>query len=430
MAELPRLKILRIIARLNIGGPARHVILLDTGLQARGHKTELVHGAIGAYEASMEPLASEQGVPTIKMSCLGRSMRLLKDAHACFRLVKLMFSERPDIVHTHTSKAGMVGRTAALVFNATRPRRGRCAVIHTFHGHVFEGYFPRLVSALVRRIEQVLALSSDRIVTVSPRQRLDIVQRFRIAPDRKVATIPLGLDLQPLLQLSSAAPDLRQELKIDREGVVVGFVGRLVPIKDPETLVRAFARAREIVPNLYLVVAGDGQLRKSLEALSRELGLDRHVRFLGWTDCLACLYATVDICALSSINEGTPVALIEAMAARKAVVATEVGGVPDLIQDGVNGLLVPPRDVGRLAEAIVRLAKTPELRCRMGAAGREYAGANHSAERLVCDVERLYHTILTQKRRASWGETGSPVADIVNDHSRRRRRWRTGLADR
>jgi len=400
MVELPHLKILRIISRLNTGGPSRHVILLASGMQARGHKTLLAHGQVGSNEASMEPLAAEHGVQTVRVPHLGRSMRIFRDAQAFFRLVVLMFAERPDIVHTHTSKAGMVGRTAALVFNATRARRSRCVLIHTFHGHLFEGYFPRPVSSLVRWIEQVLALATDRIVTISTCQRFDIVKRFGVARDGKVVTIRLGLDLGPLLNLPAAAPDLRQELGIQSDAVVVGYVGRLVPIKGVDTLVRAFARALKTVPDLYLVVAGDGQARGRLEALSDKLKIRPHVRFMGWTNRLTHFYATVDICALSSVNEGTPVALIEAMAARKAVVATSVGGVPDLVEDGVNGLLVPSANVERLADAIVCLARNPELRCRMGTAGRQYAAAHHSGERLVSDVERLYHSVLAEKRGA------------------------------
>ena len=400
MAELALLNLVRVIGRLNIGGPARHVILLDSGLRARGHRALLAHGQVCPGEASMESLAAAARVRTIKVPHLGRSMRIFRDTQAFFRLVALLFAERPDVVHTHTSKAGMVGRTAALVFNATRSRRSRCAVIHTFHGHVFEGYFPPPVSVLVRWLERVLALASDRIVTISPRQRFDIVKRFGVAPEWKVVTIPLGLDLQPLLQLPATAPGLRQELGIQSTAVVVGYVGRLVPIKGLETLVRAFAQALMTVPDLYLVVAGDGQVRRRLEALSDGLEIRRRVRFLGWTDRLTRLYATIDVCALASVNEGTPVALIEAMAARKAVVATSVGGVPDLIEDGVNGLLVPSNDVGRLADAIVRLARSPELRHRLGTAGRHYAAAHHSHERLVGDVERLYHSVLAEKRGA------------------------------
>ena len=400
MAELPQLKILRIIGRLNTGGPARHVILLDSGMRARGHETLLAHGQVCPSEASMEALAAEHGVRTVEVRHLGRSMKVFRDVQAFLRLVVLMFAERPDVVHTHTSKAGMVGRMAALVFNATRSGRNRCVVIHTFHGHVFEGYFSQTVSLLVCRIEHVLALATDRIVTISPRQRFDIVERFGVAPDWKVVTIPLGLDLQALVQLPATAPDLRQELGIEPDAVVVGYVGRLVPIKDLETLVRAFALALLTIPDLYLVVAGDGQGRSRLETLSAGLEIRGRVRFLGWTDRLTRLYATMDLCALSSVNEGTPVALIEAMAARKAVVATSVGGVPDLVESGVTGLLVPSSDVGRLADAIIRLARAPELRGRMGTAGRQYAAAHHSQERLVSEVERLYHSVLAEKRGA------------------------------
>ncbi len=339
----------------------------------------------------MEPLADAQPIRRVKLPYLGRSLRVMDDLRAFWRVTRLLFRERPDVVHTHTSKAGMVGRAAAIVYNLLTPGRRRCVIIHTFHGHVFEGYFSPLVTRGVLAIERTLARVTDRIVTISPRQRDDIVGRYRIAAAAKVVVVPLGLDLQPLLDLPPGGGCLRRRLNIPADAVVVGFVGRLVPIKDAGTLLRAFAAARRQQPDLHLVIAGDGQMRAPLLDLAGALGVAAHVHAIGWWNGpLTTLYEAMDVCALSSLNEGTPVALIEAMAAGVAVVSTAVGGVPDIVEDGVTGLLVPPGDVARLAAALLALSANPSRRAAMGAAGRRHAARHFMHGRLVDDIERLY----------------------------------------
>jgi glycosyltransferase involved in cell wall biosynthesis len=240
---------------------------------------------------------------------------------------------------------------------------------------------------------------SDRIVAISPRQRDELVGRFHVATNRQTAVVPLGLDIQPLLDQAIDAPNLRRDLGIGGSDIVVGFVGRFVPIKNIALLMRAFAAAAQAVPDIWLVLAGDGPTRAELESLADACGVGRRVRFLGWTEDLAALYATFDICALSSINEGTPVAIIEAMAAARAVVATAVGGVPDIVDDGRTGILVPSGDREALTAAIVRLAGDREKRLVMGAAARREAARRFSFERLVDDIERLYDDAVTDKRR-------------------------------
>lgn len=392
------MKILRIIARLNIGGPARHVTLLDEGLRARGHETLLVHGVLDEGEASLEQLAVERGLPTVRQQDLGRSVRAASDARAFQSLLRLMFRYQPDVVHTHTAKAGTLGRLAAAIFNATRSRRRRAIVVHTFHGHVFEGYFSPAISRLVRATERSLAAVTDRIVTISPRQRQDIVERFRIASASKTSVVPLGLDLDALLSLPPEAPHLRSDIGADPGDIVVGYAGRMVPVKDLATLVRAFERAWRTVPAARLVLAGDGPQRAELATLAASLGIGSRVHFLGWVQELPRFYATIDVFALSSLNEGTPVAAIEAMAAARPVVSTQVGGVPDVIETGVSGLLVPARDVEKLAAAMIELAGDPHRRAAMGAAGRARAAEHYSHRRLVDDVERLYVDLLRVKR--------------------------------
>ena len=393
------MKIIRVIARLNVGGPARHVVLLDRGLRARGHETLLVHGSLDTGEASLEHLAVASGLRTLSVPELGRRISLLSDARAFIHLVRTIRREAPDVVHTHTAKAGTLGRLAALFFNASRPRRRRCVVIHTFHGHVLSGYFGAAGSALARIAERTLATVSDRIIAISPRQRDELVGRFHVATSEQTAVVPLGLDIQPLLEQAVEAPNLRRDLGIGGSDVVVGFVGRFVPIKNIALLIRAFAAAAQVAPNMWLVLAGDGPMRGELQALADSSGVAPRVRFLGWTEDLSALYATFDICALSSLNEGTPVAIIEAMAAARAVVATAVGGVPDIVDDGRTGILVPSGDREALTAAIVRLAGNRGERLALGAAGRLEAARRFSFERLVDDIEQLYQEALTEKRR-------------------------------
>jgi glycosyltransferase involved in cell wall biosynthesis len=391
-------KILRVIARLNIGGPARHVILLNRGLAGAGHSTVLVHGRVAPGEAGLEHLATRERLQTIRIPELSRRVSPFNDLRALLHLIALMFRESPDVVHTHTAKAGTLGRIAAVAFNLTRSRRRRCLVVHTFHGHVLEAYFSPGVSRLVRVAERGLAALSDRIITISERQRADISRRFRISRDGKTLVVPLGLDLCELLAAPPTAPHLRQALGIPIGDIVIGYVGRFVPVKDLGTLVRAFALALRQQPNLWLMLAGDGPSRGDVEAGARHAGVTGRTRLLGWNEDLPRIYAAMDVCALSSLAEGTPVSIIEAMAAGKVVAATNVGGVADVVEDEVTGVLTPPGDAEALASALVRLARNPQARQRMGAAGRERARNRYTAERLVRDVEHLYREGLSQKR--------------------------------
>ena len=391
------MKILRIIARLNVGGPARHVTLANAGLNARRHDTLLVFGTLDAGEASLENAAQEAGIRTIKLPSLGRRVSLFADLQALTEVTRLVFSEAPDVIHTHTAKAGTVGRLAAFLFNITRRRSRRCLVVHTYHGHVFEGYFGAAASRAIRTVEQSLALITHRIVTISPAQRHDIVERFRVAPVGRTTTIALGLALEPLMALQPGAPDLRERFALGTNEVVVGFLGRMVPIKDLATLIQAFAIALERIPNMRLLLGGDGPERPFLVQLAERLGIERRVVFPGWVDDLPRFYATLDICALSSINEGTPVAIIEAMAAARPVAASAVGGVVDVVEQDVTGLLVPPRNPRALANALMALSSAPDERRRMGEEGRRRA-TRYTQGRLVDDLERLYQEGLAKVR--------------------------------
>ncbi len=393
------LRVLRLIARLNVGGPARHTIILDDGLRKRGFETLLIHGAVGPAEESLQGQAVERGIPTRYVARLGRAIRPWDDGLAFATILTVMWRWRPDVVHTHTAKAGTLGRLAALVFNLTRGRHRRCSVVHTFHGHVLSGYFGALGSALVRTVERILAKITDRIITISALQRSDIVRRFAIAPAEKVTVVPLGLELTPLLTRPLEWRGLRGDLGFGAAEFVVGYVGRLVPIKDLGTLIRAIAQARRELPQLRLVLAGDGEERRTLEALAGAQGLSADVRFVGWRTDLPSLYAALDLFALSSVNEGTPVSLIEAMAAGVPVIATSVGGVPDVVENGVTGVLIHAEDCDALAREIVRAATDTRARAVMAARARSLVATRYEAGRLVEEMDRLYRKETERKRR-------------------------------
>jgi glycosyltransferase involved in cell wall biosynthesis len=394
------LRVLRVIARLNVGGPALHTVILNDGLRQRGYDTLLVYGSVGPQEASFEELAKARGLPTVYIPQLGRRISLFDDARAFAHVVGAIWRWSPDVVHTHTAKAGTLGRIAALVYNTASRRARRCAVIHTFHGHVLEGYFGPLGSAVVRAIERTLARITDRIVTISVRQREDITRRFGIAPARKVATVPLGLELGSLLKLEDRAGG-RLTVPTELEDVVVGYVGRLVSIKSLDTLVRGVAIARARLPKIRLLIAGDGQERPRLEQLVGELGLTDRVEFLGWRSDLASLYRRMHVFVLTSINEGTPVSLIEAMAAGVPVVASSVGGVPDVVDGGVTGVLVPPRQPEAVAAAIVAAIVESDRAAVMAARARQSVRERFDSARLVQETEAMYRETLLEIRGAS-----------------------------
>ena len=404
-------RLLRVIARLNVGGPARQALLLHERLPSFGFDCQLVHGCVGPGEASLEPELETRRLSSVRLPDLGRRIHPWSDLQAFLQLVRLMFATQPDVVHTHTAKAGTLGRLAARLYNLTRPKARRALVVHTFHGHVFHGYFSRSGSLAVRIVERLLARMTDRVVAISQRQRADLVDRYRVAPANRVVIVPLGLELDPFFELGPVDHALRRELGFPDATVLFGYIGRLVTIKALPTLLDAFARAHEQVPNVRLVIVGDGDQRAILEERTKSLGIEEEVRFVGWRYDLATIYGGLDAVVLSSLNEGTPVTLIEAMAAGRPTVATDVGGVPDVVADGETGWIVPPADPRALADAMVRLANSPEERFRLGAAGRDVAD-RFRAERLLTSLAALYRDGLAAKRGIR-GDAGSPAEELT-----------------
>jgi glycosyltransferase involved in cell wall biosynthesis len=395
---MPPIRVALVIARLNVGGPATHVIELAAGLPRDQFEVRLIAGREGPGEAGMHYLAERMGIKPEILPQLSPRIGPA-DLPAFLRLRAIFRDWKPDIVHTHTAKAGAVGRTAAR-------SAGVPAVVHTFHGHVLRGYFSPPVELFFRSLERMLARLTDRIVTLSPALKADLIE-MGIAGPEKIDIVPLGMDLDPLVRCSARREELRSELGIPPGKALIGIVGRMVPIKNHRLFLEA---ARSMVNSgnpAHFAIIGDGELRETLRAAAASMGIADRVHFLGWRQEMPPVYAALDALALTSDNEGTPVAVIEAMAAGVPVAATAVGGVPDIIRNGETGWLVPPGDAPALycawREALRRddRVETIVLRARREAVER------FGQEQMLIKMADLYRRLANRKEDTARSERDS-----------------------
>jgi glycosyltransferase involved in cell wall biosynthesis len=384
-----RVRVLRIIARLNIGGPALHTTLLTERLDPRRYDARLITGTEAPHEGNYLQLHGATPERVTILPALGRSVRGTADLRVLSQLLGIMRRTRPHVVHTHTAKGGTLGRLAARLARVP-------IVVHTYHGHVFHGYFTPARTRMYLAIEQALGRWTDCLLAVSDTVRGELLGLGVGSPER-FRVMPLGLDLERYVGGEALRGGLRRELGLAADVPVVAIVARLVPIKAHEVFLRAARLVRDALPTSEFLIVGDGERRQALEALATELGLGASARFLGWRRDLERVYADAWVVALTSRNEGSPVSLIEAMAAARPVVATRVGGVPDLVEHGVTGCLVPPDDPETLAAALLALLRDPDQRRVLGKAARERVLPAFGADRLVADMDRLYEELLRAK---------------------------------
>ncbi|HEX6280131.1 MAG TPA: glycosyltransferase [Pyrinomonadaceae bacterium] len=405
------MKILRIIARLNVGGPARHVVWLTEALQAEGFESKLVTGSVPDGEEDMAYLAAEHGVEPIYIRQMSRELSL-NDAVSLWKLLRVIYQERPDIIHTHTAKAGTVGRVGAFIYKWLRPgtligRPRRVKVVHTFHGHVFHSYYGKGKTMAFILIERILArLASDKIVVITPQQLQEINAEVGVGRRDQFEVIPLGIDLSKFNADDGGRDAFRSSLGVSEKTILIGFVGRLTEIKNVPMLLQAMRDYIKFpdAPEAKLVIIGDGHMRPALQRIVQDLGLTSDVIFVGNRDDLGSIYAGFDIVALTSLNEGTPLSVIEAMASGRPVIATSVGGVVDLLggeteqMDGFGlherGIGVRSGNVDGFAKGLIYLAKNERLRFDLGNKGHRFAIDNYGKERLVADIRSLYVRLL------------------------------------
>jgi glycosyltransferase involved in cell wall biosynthesis len=384
--ETRPIRILRIIARMNVGGPAWQVSVLTRGLDEHRFESRLVVGDVGEGEADFIALR-DPDLPALKIPALGRSVRFGDDLRAFVAIRRAIRDYRPDIVHTHTAKAGVLGRLAAATCRV--PVR-----VHTFHGHVLHGYFKRWVTRLVRIVEGLLARRTTALVAVGERVR-DELLGAGIGRSDQYVMIPPGVALEARPDRVSA----RNGLGLPLNRPLVLFVGRLTAVKRPDRLIEAMALVLDTRADAVLAIAGEGELLE--ETRSRAEPLGESVRFLGWQRDIAGLYAAADCMVLTSDNEGMPVTLIEAAMAGVPSVTTDVGSAREVVLDGVTGLVVAP-DAAAVADGLVRLLDD-DLRHRMGAAARARAEAEFDTRRLITDHESLYERLVAANRQPDTG---------------------------
>ena len=400
-----KIRVLRIITRMNIGGPAIHAALLANRLDPARFCTRLVVGEPDSSEGDLSALVRPgEGVEMIRLRWLRRRIHPWQDLRAFVSILRICWNYQPDLIHTHMAKAGSLGRAAGWLYNLVGRLTGarRAAwLIHTFHGHVLEGYFSGAASRLFAGIERWLARRTDCLIAVSPTIRQAILAKG-IGLAAQVRVIRLGLDLAELGRLD--LPNGHRPLRC-------GLVGRLVPIKNPSLFVQGLDRASRALPPGALsgAVVGDGPLKRDVEAQVAGCGAGDWIRLTGWRRDLAACYGGLDLVCITSWNEGTPVSVIEAMAAGRAVIATDVGGVRDLLQDpddarepvpaggfalARRGILVNPGDAAGLSAALIALSGDAPLRQRLGESARAYALDTYQADRLICEVSELYEELM------------------------------------
>ncbi len=406
------IRVVRIIARLNIGGPSIHVHLLTKGLNHGRFVSMLVTGKISPQEGDMSYLFENGDPRPVILPELQREIRLGMDVRAVLRILRILRARQPHIVHTHTAKAGTSARLAVFLYNLLWRRRVR--IVHTFHGHVFHGYFSRAKSAFFVWIERSLARFTDVIIAISRTQREELADQYRIAPYHKIRMIELGFDLNPFLHCAHRRGLFRSSLGIDDQTHLIGIVGRLVPIKNHVMFLRAASIFLRDNPHLRtkFIVVGDGELRQELEDYCRHNGLAGDVIFCGWTRHVPDVYADLDILALTSRNEGTPVSIIEAMASSVPVVATDAGGVLDLIgrangRPSESGFILCDRGVLCRRDDPVGFARALRFMVEdTSPAGMErvrraqaFVKERYSEQRLLRDMEALYMDLMRSGRR-------------------------------
>ena len=366
-------------------------------------ETLFVVGEKEDHEKSADFLTDALGIPYLTVPGMGRSVNPLSDWKAYRHITKIIREFRPDIVHTHAAKPGAIGRLAAAA-------AGVPGIVHTFHGHVFHSYFNSLKTNFFINAERYLATKSDVIIAISNQQKKELVEDFRIAPEQKFRVIQLGLDLDKFsVNQESKRKKFRSEFGVSDDEIAIGIVGRLVPVKNHYLFVKAISHVlHNSSRKIKAFIIGDGETRGDLENVATQAGIPfstEHSRthphplvFTSWRKDVDNIYAGLDIVALTSFNEGTPVSLIEAQAANKPIVSTRVGGISDIVVEGGTALLADVQDAESFSNHLLQLVQDDALRQKLGSNAHEHVVHHFSYHRLVKDISKLYFEILEKKK--------------------------------
>lgn len=377
------IKIFRVQSRIVVGGPVLHTTLLSKKLKDEGFETILVGGAHNKHEKSMVEIARKQKINCIVIPEMGREIHFYDDLISLTKLYLLIKKENPIIFHSHTAKAGAIGRIAAFL-------AGVPYIYHTFHGHVFEGYFGKIKTKLFIWIERLLAKISTAVIVISKKQKYAIVQKYKIAPAQKVHEIPLGFDWDKFF--TNNTESLKKKFNIPSNKFLVGIIGRIVSIKNHELFVEIAEQLnREEKDRFHFLVIGDGELREGITTLIRNKNVDRIFTFTGWINVNASVYQELDLLLLTSNNEGTPVTIIEALASGTPVIARDVGGVSDIMEKYDKRYLVKSSCPAAYTKLILELTKDNKS---IPDNVRKQIISYYSQDRLVKDIKQLYEKMI------------------------------------
>jgi len=392
-------KVLRIINRFNLGGPTFNAALL-TKHMAPEFETLLIGGKEQESEESSKHILDDLEIDAHLVDEMQRDIGFKNDREAYKEIKKIIKDYKPDIIHTHASKAGAIGRSAGIAY-------GKAKMVHTFHGHVFHSYFGNLKTNLYKNIERALALKTDKIVAISARQKVELAKKYRICSEDKIEVIPLGFDLQKFnCDSENKRASFRKKYNVDDDEIAIGIIGRLVPIKNHRLFLKSIKELKErSSKKIRAFIVGDGEERENLKNYASELGLDflngefkegmrATVHFTSWIKEVDWVNAGLDIVALSSFNEGTPVSLIEAQASGTPIVSTNVGGVSNIVKSNKTALLVQKNKKEDFYHKLSSLVENDSLREKMGKNGWEFVHEQFHYSRLVKDMSNLYNNLL------------------------------------
>jgi glycosyltransferase involved in cell wall biosynthesis len=386
-----RIKIINVISRLNIGGPSVHVVLLSKYINTDPFESLLISGSLSEGEGDMNYLLDDLSIRHLVISSLKREISPFTDLKSVIQLIKIFRREKPAIVHTNLAKAGIVGRLAAVL-------SGVPVVIHTFHGHIFSGYFSPLKSSIFVWIEKALSLFSTKIIVISKQIGHEICNVYRVAPGKKISVIPLGFELDKFESLDTFKGYFKKLFSIPSASPVLGIVGRITDIKNHTLFLKVAAEVFSEFPDAHFLVIGDGEKREEMEQLTNSLNLSSRVHFTGWVKEKAKIYADLDLLLLTSFNEGTPVTVIEAMYYGIPVVSTNVGGLPDLIDDKITGYLINSMEPAAFTGPIRALLTSDTGAEAIGRAAHISITHRYHVNRLIETMTDLYRQLLSEKR--------------------------------
>ncbi len=390
-------KVLRIINRFNLGGPTYNVAYLSKYM-APEFDTLLIGGKNGEYEGASDYIVKNLGLHPIIIPEMQREINYRNDYLAYQKIKNIIKRWNPDIVHTHATKAGVLGRLAA-------SRMKVPVIVHTYHGHIYHSYFNKPKTAIYKQIDRNLAKKTSKIIAISELQKKELVHSHKISIESAFTVIPLGFDLQRFQRnYDEKRTAFRNIYNISDDTLTIGIVGRLTKIKNHELFLRAFARTKSVTKKkIKAFIIGDGELKDHLVKYASKLGLsvsfqhentDADVIFTSWIKSIDLAYPGLDIACLTSINEGTPVSLIEAQAANTPIVTTNVGGIENVVIPGKTALLAQNKNLNDFAAKLLLMVDDDHLRENMALEGWNYVNSHYHFSRLVNDMKSLYHQLL------------------------------------